>query len=268
LGHRWIASEEGSEVWFGLANGLEAFDQAFRLVHDQYVDRGYADPHPSGRRITPYHWLPSTRVFVAQVRGRVVGTITLIEDSTLGLPMDEIYHDELAPLRAAPRRLAEVSALAANYERRAERLAVVMGLMRMLVVYAAEFARLDDLCIAVNPRHAPFYVKVLRFRQFGPRKAFPKVNGAPAVALRLDLGFVRNLIRLGDSGYVFADEVYRFFFSRPNVRTAVQRLAATLPRSILPPSQLIALAGGSPQPSEAGAPAEVASGGALALATA
>ncbi|HXG02588.1 MAG TPA: hypothetical protein VNO23_04125 [Candidatus Binatia bacterium] len=239
-GHRRVADPDG-EVAFGLANELRAFDQAFRLVHDQYVRRGYTEPHPSGRRITDHHRLPSTRVFVAEAGREVIGTVTLIEDSTAGLPMDEIYREELAQLRTATPRIAEVSALAADSQRRPAGVGVLMGLMRVLVIYAAEFARLDHLCIAVNPRHVPFYTTVLQFRQFGPRKAFPKVNGAPAVALHLELGFVRNLIRIGETGYEFADEVYRFFFGRPNVRDAVYRLATTLPGSILKPSQLAAL---------------------------
>ena len=238
--HRRVSDPRG-RVAFGLANDLRAFDQAFRLVHDQYVRRGYTDPHPSGRRITDHHRLPSTRVFVAQEDREVIGTVTLIEDSAAGLPMDEIYREELAQLRAAALRIAEVSALAADSRRRPVGVGVLLGLMRVLVIYAAEFARLDHLCIAVNPRHVPFYTNVLQFRQFGPRKAFPKVNGAPAVGLRLDLGFVRDLIRIGETGYHFADEVYRFFFGRPNVRDAVYCLATTLPGSILKPSQLTAL---------------------------
>jgi len=80
---------------FGLATDRHALEQAFRLQHDQYVAHGYMDAHPSGWRLSLHNALSATRVFVARCGGRVVGTMTLIADSPLGLPMDEIYTDEL-----------------------------------------------------------------------------------------------------------------------------------------------------------------------------
>ncbi|HXG03093.1 MAG TPA: hypothetical protein VNO23_06760 [Candidatus Binatia bacterium] len=238
-----VSAVATSAVTFGLANGFRAFDQAFRLVHDQYVRRHYTAPHPSGRHVPARHRLGCSRVFVAEAAGDIVGTVTLIEDSEAGLPMDEIYAGELRPLRRARHRIAEVSSLATRPSDRAAALEVLMGLMRLLVIYAAELAWLDDLCIAVNPRHAPFYTRVLQFRPFGPLRSFPRVNGAPAVGLRLELDLVRNLIRIGESGHTFRNEVYRFFFARSNVQEAVRRLVSTLPGSVLTPSQLAALTG-------------------------
>ena len=76
---------------FGLATDRHTLEQAFRLQHDQYVAHGYMDAHPSGWRLSLHNALSPTRVFVARRGGRVVGTMTLITDSPLGLPMDEIY---------------------------------------------------------------------------------------------------------------------------------------------------------------------------------
>jgi hypothetical protein len=171
---------------FGLAVTTADFAGAFRLVHDQYVARGYIRPDPSGRRIGRHHALPSTRVFVGRADGRVVATVSLIPDSPLGLPSDEVYREELAPLRATG-GLAEVSALAIDDAYRDVGLSVVRSLVQMIAVYATEIADLRTLCIAVNPRHARFYETRLRFDRFGGTRAYAAVNGAPAVGLRLDL---------------------------------------------------------------------------------
>jgi hypothetical protein len=73
------------------------------------------------------------------------------------------------------------------------------------------------LCIAVHPRHAPFYEGLLRFRRFGALTACDAVNGAPAVGLRLDL---RALDRpLGDS---FAADVFAAG-ARACVRASLER---------------------------------------------
>jgi len=49
------------------------------------------DPHPSGLRLSNHNALASACVFVARSGHQVVETVTLIVDSALGLPMDEIY---------------------------------------------------------------------------------------------------------------------------------------------------------------------------------
>lgn len=172
---------------FGLAVTEAEREAAFRLVHDQYVARGYIRPDPTGRRVGAHHALPSTRVFIGRIGDEVIATVSLVPDSTLGLPCDDLYAAELAPLRARGRRIAEVSALAIHDRWRDVGLLVVRKLVQMIALYADRLAGLDTLCIAVNPRHARFYESCLRFQRFGDVKAYPAVNDAPAVALRLDL---------------------------------------------------------------------------------
>lgn len=187
----WV---EGS-CEFQIAHETEALDGAFRLVHDQYVTRRYMFPHPSGRRLSLYHALPSTRVFVATEGLRIVGTATLIQDSPAGLPMDQIYRDDLDRLRGQGRRLCEGSALAVDCVHEACGRDVTLRLAGMLVLYAAEVAAMDELCIAVHPRHVRFYERWFHARVFGELKSYQYVSGAPAQALHLDLDLIRDLSR-------------------------------------------------------------------------
>jgi hypothetical protein len=175
-----------------LATGTELFDAAFRLVHDQYVARGYMTPAPSGRRLSLFNALPGTKVFVACRRRRLLGTVSLVQDSRLGLPMDEIFGAELDGLRAGGWRLGEVSALATAGGEATGGFALVLRLVRVMAIYAADVARLDYLCIAVNPRHQGFYRKAFAFEPLGTPRRYPRANGAPAVALRLDLEAFRQ----------------------------------------------------------------------------
>ena len=103
----WVQNDPLADgLDFGLATDRHTLEQAFRLQHDQYVAHGYMDAHPSGWRLSLHNALSATHVFVARCGGRVVGTMTLIADSPLGLPMDEIYTDELRTLRKKSRRMA------------------------------------------------------------------------------------------------------------------------------------------------------------------
>jgi hypothetical protein len=221
---------------FGLATDTATLDQSFRLVHDRYLWRGYATRSDSGRRLSAHNALPSTLVFVARGGARVVGTVTLVPDSPIGLPIDEIYAAEVAALRREDRRLAEVGALAVDRGQPLG-LAVVLRLLRILVIHAAEIARLDDLIVTVNPRHVAFYRRWLLFQALGPRRPYDRVNGAPAVALRLDLRPVRALIEAVQAGRPRAP-LYDFFFGRPHFNLIVRRLRRELPRSVMTPAQV------------------------------
>ncbi len=217
----------------GLATAFEDFDSAFRLVHDQYVARGYMAPSPTGRRLTPYHALPGTRVFIARSSSQVVGTVSLVPDSPELMPCDALYHRELAPLRAAGRRLGEVSSLAVDDGRRAPGLSIVRSLVQVVAIYASRIARVDDLCITVNPRHAKFYEALLGFQRFGAPKAYGAVRGAPAVAMRLDL--VRNL------SSTVSSEVFPFaaaLFTRAEVARVLAGLERDVDRATVTPAEL------------------------------
>src|SRR4051812_42722464 len=171
----------------GLAITRGELDAASRLVHRCYLDRGYVRPSADGRHVSPYLAMPSTAVFVARADGGVVATVSLLEDSELQLPCDELYAAEMAGLRRAGHRLAEVSALAVSEDHRGVALQAMRELVHMVGVYGRDLAGGDDLCIAVNPRHASFYESRLQFRRFGGLKPYAAVNGAPAVGLLLDL---------------------------------------------------------------------------------
>jgi hypothetical protein len=117
--------------------------------------------------------------------------VSVVADGPGGLPLEEIYAAEVGALRARGRRVAEVSALAVARSQGRATLDVVVPLVRLVLIFASALEPVDDLCIAVNPRHATFYRALLRFEALGARRAYGKVNGAPALALRLDLGEVR-----------------------------------------------------------------------------
>ncbi len=217
---------------FGLATDRRALDQAFRLQHDQYVAQGYMDPHPSGWRLSVHHALPFTRVFVVRDDDRVVATVTVIVDSRLGLPMEEIYADELKGLRGEQRMLAEVSGLAVHPDYQKSGLAILLRLIRMVLLYSIQMADVSDLCIAINPHHAVFYRKAFGFEPLGGLKQYGKVNGAPALALQLDCDLLRTFISDLRDGHAVESEVYTFLFNPGAVEPAIARLETDLAQAL------------------------------------
>jgi hypothetical protein len=178
--HTWTSA---GAVAANLAVTRDDIDQAERLVHDAYVARGLRDAAAQRRAARA----GSAVVFVASIDGAVGATLSLLRDSTRGLPVDALYRSELAALRAGGRRLAEVGALAVDRPWRGAALALVRPLVQLVGIYARDVGGVDDLCIAVHPRHAPFYEHGFGFTHFGAEKAYGAVKGAPAVGLCLNL---------------------------------------------------------------------------------
>lgn len=173
-------------------------ERAYRLAYRVYRTSGFADPHPDERCVNAYDACPDTFVLLAEdAEGRAAATVTLVFDAGgQGLPCDEIFASELDPLRRDARRLAEVTRLAMAPEQAGGK-TLLLHLFSAIFVFAYRIRRFDDFVIEVNPRHAPFYQRLLCFDLLSPERPCPRVNGAPAQLLRLDLhrfdDHVRNL---------------------------------------------------------------------------
>ncbi|MGH7140082.1 MAG: N-acyl amino acid synthase FeeM domain-containing protein, partial [Pirellulales bacterium] len=177
--------ETGAPTVFKVAANQAERAAAFRLVYQSYVRAGLVEENPCQMRVTPYHLLDSTQVFIAVCQNEVISTVSLVGDGVLGLPMEGIYAEEVEQLRWRGIALAEVSSLADRRRQLSRTLPVFVSLMR-LMVQSARHRGIERLLVAVHPRHARFYQRVLSFENVGDLKSYPLVRNNPAVALSLD----------------------------------------------------------------------------------
>ena len=193
----------------------EELELAFRLVYDNYVDRGYIEPQPSRLWLTHYNFLPGALTLVGSVGSKVVATISVFADSDISLPMDEVYHRELGKLRREGQALSEVGMLADRRRRMGRTLPMLLQLMKRVFDYAHQVLMADDLCIAVNPRHSRFYEQFLLFETLGRPRAYPRMRGNPAVARRMRLSKARDLVEDNEFllKHFFDEETPRSFFT-------------------------------------------------------
>jgi hypothetical protein len=169
-------------------------EKAHRLVYEQYLEKGYAQSRSSRAWVTLHDALPETIKLVVEREDEVVSTGTVVPDSQLRLPADEIYAGELAKLRNEGRCPAEVISLAAAGRAEDSRMTMVK-LFAAIHAAARDLLAATDLIITVNPRHMPFYRRILLFEQLGDVRACDKVAGAPAVLLRLRLADADRYVR-------------------------------------------------------------------------
>jgi ribosomal protein S18 acetylase RimI-like enzyme len=167
----------------------EDLRQAYRLVHDVYLGSGFIDPDPSGMRLRIYETAAETATFVAKLEGKVVGVLSVVEDSPdLGLPSDCVFKTELDALRRAGRRLCEVTNQAVAEEYRKS--AVPTELMRTAIAVSLTQGY-DEAIAAVSPSHNGFY-ELLGFRQVGSLRSYSQTIDDPVIAVSMDIDQYRT----------------------------------------------------------------------------
>jgi len=161
-------------------------NNAERLAARAIVKRAYeAQGYSAGSRIAQYLQGPDAITFGLIRDGTLYGTISVILDGSERLPMDSIYSEELASLRAEGKKLAEAVQFAVDHELYSIRFKRKPSPFSAMPLFAAILScalqkSVDYLCISINPKHDNFY-RTLGFKQIGARKQYESV-GAPAIA--------------------------------------------------------------------------------------
>ena len=163
-----------------IAQTREELESAYSLLHDCYVAQRLMAPEESNLRCTLFSFLPETITIVAKYKDETVGTVSLINDSAMGLPSDEKYLKENNTLRAQGKFLVEVSSLAVDKKFRSTGHAVSLLLMKFLYNHVPKMGG-TDLVITVHPRAQDFYESLLQFKRVGDIIQYGYVNGALAV---------------------------------------------------------------------------------------
>ena len=177
-----------------VADSLEDLQAAYRLVYRQYLGRGYCQANDVEMHCNFFCLLPESRTFLLEKEGRLLGTISLLVDSRCGLPMESLFPGEVANLRSAGAKIAEVGLLALDRETFGEKrfaltdftkLASSFHLFKIMFDYA-RFAGVTDLAIAMHPKHKDLY-RYMTFEGIGPVRAYPGACGHPALPMHMNI---------------------------------------------------------------------------------
>lgn len=170
-------------VTFTIAESLDSQFECLALVHERYVASGLMQPNQYGVRVLREHCEPFSVILMAYDEMSVVCTATLILDGPSGLPLEELYPDEIQQRRDAGLKLAEVSCLAGltSSDPTIKRSRPPIARMMTFLGGLAQSLQVDRLVIAVHPRHCRFYRRKFGFEAFGEEKSYGKVEDRPAV---------------------------------------------------------------------------------------
>ncbi|HYF49652.1 MAG TPA: hypothetical protein VEJ63_09615 [Planctomycetota bacterium] len=183
-----VPALNGEEPKFRIrvASTLELRTRAYALAYRVYRHCGYVEENAEELCVSAYDAFAGTITLLAEDRsGDAVGTVSIVLDSPLALPCDEIYKDEVDALRQQGCSLVEITRLALE-DNISDGRELLIYLFSMAYIFARAVCRCTDLLIEVTPRHGVFYQRLLCFRQVGPEKPCPRVQGTVGVLLRME----------------------------------------------------------------------------------
>tara|TARA_R110002049_G_scaffold285698_3_gene466865 strand:+ start:8580 stop:9395 length:816 start_codon:yes stop_codon:yes gene_type:complete len=156
--------------------------KAFHLVYDVYRQAGLMSENASKMRVTKHHLLETTDVLIARKESDVLFTISSIRDGAYGLPLEQIFPDEVDAMRGEGLNLAEVSCVASKVPTSSKKLRFeILVKMMSIMAQQAQRNRVDRLLLAVHPRHAKVYQRLFGCKILSGEKSYAAVEDNPAV---------------------------------------------------------------------------------------
>ena len=186
---RDVGKDDRECVAFRPAMSRAEREAAHHLTYEAYLRRRLCRPNRFRMRVTPYHLVPTTELFIAVAESNVVGTLSLAFDGELGLPMEDVFAKEVGARRAQGLKLAEACSLAiADGGRSCQQ--QVFGLYRLMAQFA-DYQGADQILAAVQPKHLRIYQRFMAFETFGDVQSYPACE-CQAIPICLDLNEIRR----------------------------------------------------------------------------
>ena len=183
-----------SDIIFKLARTPQEHEAAARLTYEAYLYQGMMPANHLEKRISKYNLSPGTFTAIAVKKGKteeedeVIATVSLINDSGLGLPSDSIA--DLSSKRRG-NVIAEVGSLCVKKGFRSSRGKILIPLMKYLALVANQL-NIDTFICTVHPQAASFYEVLFDAKKL-PQKRSSYVCGTnelPAHVMSINSDFL------------------------------------------------------------------------------
>ena len=160
------------------------FAESMRLVHNSFVSAGYIQPCESGMRIRDnYEASSCLTTFIARDLkrgGKVVGTNSIVNDSVLGLPSENVFGKEIQFLKQGRKQSAEATGFAIHPDY--QKTPVCFELARYTWGWAA-FSGCDAAFMSVSPKTQLFFREILLFDKISEERSYSSTVFDPVVCL-------------------------------------------------------------------------------------
>jgi hypothetical protein len=220
ISHIHKAEISQPRVRYKLATTQDELMQAFALVWQRYTKVGLHPLDSIGKRITKYHLLPKTKVFIAssfelcdkggkpEYKEKVIGTLTVVHDSCFGLPAEEVCKKDIVELRRNGGETVEITSFVCNQDGQDKR--VFLKLFRLAYEYCSR-SNVSGVIASLTQRHIGFYRRFLGFQALGQLSGYKFGNGTVVQAHFAHLKNGRDLLEKRTAA-LFEEDEWRDFW--------------------------------------------------------
>jgi hypothetical protein len=220
ISHIHKAEISQPRVRYKLATTQDELMQAFALVWQRYTKVGLHPLDSIGKRITKYHLLPKTKVFIAssfelcdkngkaEYKDKVIGTLTVVHDGCFGLPAEEVCKNDIVELRRDGEKTAEITSFVCNQDGQDKR--VFLKLFRLAYEYCSK-SNVSRVIASLTQRHIGFYRRFLGFQALGQLSGYTFGNGTVVQAHFAHLKNGRDLLEKRTAA-LFEEDEWREFW--------------------------------------------------------
>jgi len=189
-----ISEAQSAAIHTRVASSPESHTAAYDLVQRRYGWRGYRHSGQERSRAQVDVVRPEV-TFVSVLGEQTLGTLTLVLDGPHGLLAESTHDCVIDAARRAGDRVCEVTRFAVAQNTQSK--PIVWSLFSLANTIARNMHDRTHVFIEVNPRHVPFYSRVLGFAVAAQAKLCKRVS-APSVLLELPLDTLEVRLAAGD----------------------------------------------------------------------
>lgn len=216
-----------SEYVFKLAETEDEIEQALNIVYESYSLLGYIDDRPEKLHFNTYLCLPTTSILVLKHKDEVVGTMSIVPDSSFGLPSEVTW--DLSAIKSKSMRIAEISSLSIKKSHKSSKGHLLLTLCKLMYEYCVKVLELDGIIIAATLEVEPFYTDFLLFSKVVGKtgQEHKSVKGNKSTCCFLNFHKAKEQYAKEYGLNKRKKNLYYFFtgFKSPNIRLPMEKLS-------------------------------------------
>lgn len=158
-----IVYELDPQIIFKQATSKDEIEQALALVYNAYIHLNYIDENSDQLHLNKYLTLPTTTILVIKKNDEVIGTMSIILDSSLGLPTETTW--TIDEFRKKGQNIAEISALTIKKDFKGNKGQLLLPLCKLMFSFCLNILNLNTIVIATTFEVEFFYIDLLLFKK-------------------------------------------------------------------------------------------------------
>lgn len=171
--------EVDKKITYQMVSDVSEITDSLELIQNNYK-RLSMTKSDDLLRANKFHLLPTTTIFTAKYGEEVIGTISVILDSTFGLPIDSF--EDISSFRKEG-TVAEIAGFTVKESWRSRNSGISIPLALLALRYCFENLNVENIVLTVRDSVKPFYEDICKFETFGKVKFHDGVEGLKSASL-------------------------------------------------------------------------------------